>query len=145
MSTSLSRLLSSVTNLSTANPALHSTRSELPTRSVSDSVTRFICSSTQLFRSHQDNSVKEQVDAAKENLSPDDTLSQEDEVEEEEEDNGHVNKETGEIGGPKGPEPTRYGDWERNGRCYDFWDFVLLIKFILKTWFFLFWILDFYP
>ncbi len=25
-----------------------------------------------------------------------------------------------EIGGPKGPEPTRYGDWERNGICYDF-------------------------
>jgi len=25
-----------------------------------------------------------------------------------------------EVGGPKGPEPTRYGDWERNGRCYDF-------------------------
>jgi hypothetical protein len=25
-----------------------------------------------------------------------------------------------EIGGPKGPEPTRYNDWERNGRCYDF-------------------------
>lgn len=25
-----------------------------------------------------------------------------------------------EIGGPKGPEPTRYGDWERNGRCFDF-------------------------
>jgi len=25
-----------------------------------------------------------------------------------------------EHGGPKGPEPTRYGDWERNGRCYDF-------------------------
>ena len=25
-----------------------------------------------------------------------------------------------EIGGPKGPEPTRYGDWERKGRCYDF-------------------------
>ncbi len=25
-----------------------------------------------------------------------------------------------EIGGPKGPEPTRYGDWERNGRCSDF-------------------------
>lgn len=25
-----------------------------------------------------------------------------------------------EIGGPKGPEPTRYGDWERNGRCCDF-------------------------
>jgi hypothetical protein len=25
-----------------------------------------------------------------------------------------------EIGGPKGPEPTRYGDWEKNGRCIDF-------------------------
>ncbi len=25
-----------------------------------------------------------------------------------------------EIGGPSGPEPTRYGDWERNGICVDF-------------------------
>ncbi|NNC64704.1 MAG: DUF1674 domain-containing protein [Gammaproteobacteria bacterium] len=25
-----------------------------------------------------------------------------------------------EIGGPQGPEPTRYGDWERAGRCIDF-------------------------
>ncbi len=25
-----------------------------------------------------------------------------------------------EIGGRKGPEPTRYGDWEVNGRCVDF-------------------------
>jgi hypothetical protein len=25
-----------------------------------------------------------------------------------------------EVGGPKGPEPTRYGDWESNGRCSDF-------------------------
>ncbi len=25
-----------------------------------------------------------------------------------------------EIGGPPGPEPTRYGDWERKGRCIDF-------------------------
>ena len=25
-----------------------------------------------------------------------------------------------ETGGPKGPEPTRYGDWERKGRCSDF-------------------------
>ena len=25
-----------------------------------------------------------------------------------------------EVGGPKGPEPTRYGDWERGGRCTDF-------------------------
>jgi len=26
----------------------------------------------------------------------------------------------GETGGPKGLEPTRYGDWERAGRCVDF-------------------------
>jgi hypothetical protein len=25
-----------------------------------------------------------------------------------------------EIGGRKGPEPTRFGDWEKNGRCIDF-------------------------
>jgi hypothetical protein len=25
-----------------------------------------------------------------------------------------------EIGGPAGPEPTRYGDWEQKGRCTDF-------------------------
>jgi hypothetical protein len=25
-----------------------------------------------------------------------------------------------EIGGPQGPEPTRFGDWEKNGRCVDF-------------------------
>ena len=30
--------------------------------------------------------------------------------------NNHVS----ETGGPKGPEPTRYGDWEQNGRCTDF-------------------------
>ena len=25
-----------------------------------------------------------------------------------------------ELGGPKGPEPTRYGDWERKGIAVDF-------------------------
>lgn len=25
-----------------------------------------------------------------------------------------------EIGGPQGPEPTRFGDWEKGGRCSDF-------------------------
>lgn len=25
-----------------------------------------------------------------------------------------------EIGGQKGPDPTRYGDWEKNGRVSDF-------------------------
>ena len=31
-----------------------------------------------------------------------------------------VNPRTGERGGPRGPEPTRYGDWERKGRVSDF-------------------------
>lgn len=31
-----------------------------------------------------------------------------------------ANEPVREIGGPEGPEPTRFGDWERNGRCYDF-------------------------
>jgi hypothetical protein len=25
-----------------------------------------------------------------------------------------------EIGGRDGPDPTRYGDWEKDGRCIDF-------------------------
>ncbi len=29
-------------------------------------------------------------------------------------------KDIKEIGGPKGPEPTRYGDWEKGGRVTDF-------------------------
>lgn len=32
----------------------------------------------------------------------------------------NTNPITGEVGGPRGPEPTRYGDWERKGRCTDF-------------------------
>ena len=29
-------------------------------------------------------------------------------------------KKSKEIGGPDGLEPTRYGDWEKNGICHDF-------------------------
>jgi hypothetical protein len=25
-----------------------------------------------------------------------------------------------EVGGREGPEPTRFGDWEKSGRCIDF-------------------------
>lgn len=31
-----------------------------------------------------------------------------------------TNPSTGEVGGPVGPEPTRFGDWERKGRVSDF-------------------------
>lgn len=31
-----------------------------------------------------------------------------------------VMKHPKEFGGPKGPEPTRFGDWEQKGRCSDF-------------------------
>jgi hypothetical protein len=30
------------------------------------------------------------------------------------------NDEIKETGGPKGPDPTRYGDWEIKGKCVDF-------------------------
>jgi hypothetical protein len=33
---------------------------------------------------------------------------------------GDAEAKPGEIGGPKGPEPTRYGDWEKNGLISDF-------------------------
>ena len=32
----------------------------------------------------------------------------------------NTNPITGEVNGPSGPEPTRYGDWERKGKCVDF-------------------------
>jgi len=32
----------------------------------------------------------------------------------------NTNPKTGEVGGPRGPEPTRFGDWERKGRVTDF-------------------------
>ncbi len=31
-----------------------------------------------------------------------------------------VNPVTGEVGGPRGPEPTRFGDWSQKGRVSDF-------------------------
>ncbi|CAN8251448.1 unnamed protein product [Cochlearia groenlandica] len=76
-------------------------------------VSRFLSSGapppTQTPTTKQDQNLKE-------------TKEEEEEDEEEEGEGGGeiVNKETGEIGGPKGPEPTRYGDWEQRGRCSDF-------------------------
>ncbi|RDX61712.1 Succinate dehydrogenase assembly factor 4, mitochondrial, partial [Mucuna pruriens] len=98
----------------TANTALHHT--EQMTRLVSNSVTRLLCSSSTL--SQHENPVREQAEATQESLN--DENKQSHEAKEDDEDGDRINEETGEIGGPKGPEPTRYGDWERNGRCSDF-------------------------
>jgi hypothetical protein len=60
-------------------------------------------------------------------VKPDQNLQQNLQMQKEEEEEGEgggggefVNEDTGEIGGPRGPEPTRYGDWEQRGRCSDF-------------------------
>lgn len=37
-----------------------------------------------------------------------------------EEKSEQTNSDMVEHGGPKGLEPTRFGDWEKNGRCSDF-------------------------
>lgn len=89
------------------------------------SASRLICSSAQRFQVHKENPlehaapVSEEKDKARSgNETMSDPVSQNEE--DGEEDGDFVNKETGEIGGPRGPEPTRYGDWEQRGRCSDF-------------------------
>jgi len=48
-------------------------------------------------------------------ISPDAPVVSEADKEQETQPQGHR-----EVGGPPGPEPTRYGDWEKAGRCIDF-------------------------
>ncbi|GLU12009.1 hypothetical protein SLE2022_287180 [Rubroshorea leprosula] len=111
---SFSRLFSSISEIST--PKLTSTcaRSDF----ASYSATRLLCSTSQQPQINRQSAVTgEKIETTEK-----DNLEIEDKVDEENgaEDDDHVNKETGEVGGPRGPEPTRYGDWERNGRCSDF-------------------------
>ena len=49
--------------------------------------------------------IKAKTDAALPKDTPEDTPENNDPIE---------------RGGRKGPEPTRFGDWENNGRCTDF-------------------------
>ncbi|KAE8722180.1 Detected protein of unknown function [Hibiscus syriacus] len=113
---SLSRLFSSLSEHSIAKPSFTGFRSDSVARSASNSTTRFVCSSAQQSQLNHGGKVDEEDrEALKENLE-----SKNKEEGEDGDEGDHVNKETGEVGGPKGPEPTRYGDWERNGRCYDF-------------------------
>ncbi|RYR05368.1 hypothetical protein Ahy_B06g085235 isoform B [Arachis hypogaea] len=103
---SLPRLLSTV-----PNPAPYLTRSEPLTRSISNSVSRLLCSySTQQPR---ENTVTEQEHAPSLSHKEESMRTEEQEQEQEQqhddddEDGELVNDETGEVGGPKGPEPTR--------------------------------------
>ena len=41
-------------------------------------------------------------------------------TDEDETQKGEQDKPPKEYGGPRGKEPTRYGDWEKKGRCIDF-------------------------
>ncbi|GMJ14966.1 hypothetical protein HRI_005165800 [Hibiscus trionum] len=114
----LSRLFSSLSEHSIAKPSFTGFRSDSVTRSVSNSATRFVSSSAQESQlNHGEKADEEDRDAVKGNLE---SKNKEEEEEESGDGEDRVNKETGEVGGPKGPEPTRYGDWERNGRCSDF-------------------------
>ncbi|KAL2498348.1 Succinate dehydrogenase assembly factor 4 [Abeliophyllum distichum] len=78
---------------------------------------RLICSTTQLFTHHQE---KKEPSVSEINEETQNQIEDEQKFDSKDEDDEDKNKVTGEIGGPRGPEPTRYGDWEKNGRCSDF-------------------------
>ena len=123
MSSNLSRVFSSLIDLSAPRLGLACARSRCGSESLTHSNTsrRLFCSSAQQPQHREKQEEEEEVSSFSGNKqSPDGENGEE--VEEEDEGGGgvHVNEQTGEIGGPKGPEPTRYGDWERNGRCSDF-------------------------
>lgn len=52
--------------------------------------------------------------------TPSDSDSGETQPQNEHLDSDRKEKQPVEIGGRKGPEPTRFGDWEKDGRCIDF-------------------------
>ncbi|RID59232.1 hypothetical protein BRARA_F02475 [Brassica rapa] len=97
-----------------------------PSRSASsrfmEPVSRFLSSGTPPPQSPSPSPNEDQV------VKPDQKLQENLQMPKEEEDDEEggggggefFNKDTGEIGGPRGPEPTRYGDWEQRGRCSDF-------------------------
>ncbi|KAL4594828.1 hypothetical protein ACB092_12G046900 [Castanea dentata] len=118
-----SRRLFSSTLTSTPKLVFQAAATTRPDPLIRSVVTRFMSSATPHQEIPLQNNKQESI---KEDLE---TKNKEEEEEEEDEDddaqyvdeNGNfVNKVTGEVGGPRGPEPTRYGDWEQKGRCSDF-------------------------
>ncbi|XP_024171857.1 succinate dehydrogenase assembly factor 4, mitochondrial-like [Rosa chinensis] len=95
------------TNLSHQFSSTIVTKAEPLACSAINSVSRLLSSST-----GQSQPERENAEVKYDGKSEKPTEDGEDELD--------LNKETGEIGGPKGPEPTRYGDWEKNDRCSDF-------------------------
>ncbi|XP_010271321.1 PREDICTED: putative clathrin assembly protein At5g57200 [Nelumbo nucifera] len=117
------RLFSSMMEISRPMLGLAVIRSESVIASSSLHLTRRLSSSgpQQQQEENPESTVEEKCSCH--DSRAEDKHSESGNVNEEEEDDDvgvYVNKQTGEIGGPKGPEPTRYGDWERGGRCSDF-------------------------
>ena len=127
MSKNLGRLFSSLIDLSTPRLGLASARSGGRSESLthSNSAKQLFSSSAQYQHQHQhQRQMQEEEEQASSfsgnEQSPDGENGEVSEEEDQGEGGVHVNEQTGEVGGPRGPEPTRYGDWERNGRCSDF-------------------------
>lgn len=91
----------------------------LPNSEISTSTKRLICCTTspKLDESQQH---ENPISGENDKVVDDDKANGGDSESDEDDDSLDINKQTGEIGGPKGPEPTRFGDWEKNGRCSDF-------------------------
>ncbi|XAR71642.1 hypothetical protein NMG60_11018014 [Bertholletia excelsa] len=115
MANNQGRLFSAIIKLSASRLGLSFSRSEPVSLSAKCSARRLICSSTELQRPEEPKDSDKRQEG-----EPVIKKEIKNEGEEDEEDGVYVNKETGEIGGPRGPEPTRYGDWEQKGRCSDF-------------------------
>ncbi|KAG2700700.1 hypothetical protein I3760_06G009900 [Carya illinoinensis] len=121
MASKLGRLFSSISTLSAPKLSFSHSKSYPMAWSVSDSASRLICSATQQPQPLNKNTNKQRADeTTTKNDIQNETEDDHQEEEEDGDDDDFVNKATGEVGGPRGPEPTRFGDWERNGRCSDF-------------------------
>ncbi|KAL7108261.1 hypothetical protein ACP275_06G102800 [Erythranthe tilingii] len=81
---------------------------------------RLVCTTPQLFQNQQPETKDSPIAEDKEKIHSQIIEDEKKHESEDESDDDSVNKLTGEIGGPRGPEPTRYGDWEQKGRCSDF-------------------------